>query len=461
MTWAPSAWRDLPIRQMPVYPDPKALTAVEAEIASSPPLIFAGEARALKAELARVAQGEAFLLQGGDCAESFADFHANAVRDSLKVLLQMAVVLSYAAGAPVVKLARMAGQFAKPRSSDTETIGAVTLPSFRGDIVNGSAFDAAARVHDPARMRQAYHQSALTLNLLRAFAQGGFADLHRVQQWNQDFVAASPQGERYAALSRQIAESLAFMTACGVDPARLPQARATDIYTSHDALLLPYEEALTRQDSLTGDWYACSAHLLWIGERTRQPDHAHVGFLAGVANPLALKCGPAIGADDLLRLLDILNPGNEAGRMTLITRMGADLLDERMPALVRAVAREGRQVGWVCDPMHGNTVSAASGRKTRPFDRILREVRTFFAIHAAEGSHPGGVHLEMTGQDVTECTGGAQAIGEAGLEARYETLCDPRLNGSQSLELAFMVAELLRQRRRLASIPSAARMAAE
>ena len=456
MNWTPDAWRALPVKQAPVYPDAKALAAMEAELAAAPPLIFAGEARALKAGLARVAQGQAFLLQGGDCAESFADFHANTIRDTLKVMLQMAVVLSYAAGAPVVKLARMAGQFAKPRSSDTETIGDTTLPSYRGDIVNDFAFTTAARVPDPARMRQAYHQSAITLNLLRAFAQGGFADLHRVQQWNQDFVAASPQGERYSALSRQIAESLAFMAACGIDPQRLPQARATDIYTSHDALLLPYEQALTRRDSLTGDWYACSSHLLWIGERTRQPDHAHVAFLAGVANPLALKCGPTITPDDLLRLLDILNPANEAGRMTLITRMGADTLDARMPALIRAVQREGSVVGWVSDPMHGNTITTAGGRKTRPFDRILAEIQTFFAIHAMEGTHPGGVHLEMTGKDVTECTGGAQAIGDQGLEERYETLCDPRLNGSQALELAFMVAGLLRDRRRAVLTPLAA-----
>jgi 3-deoxy-7-phosphoheptulonate synthase len=352
-----------------------------------------------------------------------------------------------------VKGARMAGQFAKPRSSDTETIGDVALPSYRGDIVNDFAFTPEARTPDPARMRRAYHQSAITLNLLRAFAQGGFADLHRVQQWNQEFVVASPQGERFSALSHRIAESLAFMTACGMSG---PHTRATDIFTSHDALLLPYEEALTRRDSLTGDWYGCSAHLLWIGERTRQADHAHVEFLSGVANPLALKCGPTITPEELLRLLDILNPGNEPGRMTLITRMGADLLDARMGELVRAVRREGRVAGWVCDPMHGNTVTSSSGRKTRPFERILSEVRKFFAIHAAEGSHPGGVHLEMTGQDVTECTGGGQAIGENGLEERYETLCDPRLNGAQALEMAFMVADLLRQRRRGPALPLAA-----
>jgi 3-deoxy-7-phosphoheptulonate synthase len=420
---------------------------VEAELRTSPPLIFAGEARALKTALGRVAAGEAFLLQGGDCAESFGEFHANAIRDTVKVLLQMAVVLSFAAGAPVVKLARMAGQFAKPRSSDTETIEGVTLPSYRGDIINDAAFTAEARVPDPARMQRAYSQSAITLNLLRAFAQGGFADLHRVQQWNQAFVAASPLGARYSALSRRIAESLAFMTACGMDPARLPQARGTEIYTSHDALLLPYEEALARQDSLTGDWYACSAHLLWLGDRTRQPDHAHVEFARGVGNPLAMKCGPSLAADELLRLLDILNPGNEPGRMTLICRMGAAQINDRLPPLIRAVQREGRVVGWCCDPMHGNTVPTAGGRKTRSFDRILAELRAFFAIHASEGTYPGGVHLEMTGKDVTECTGGIGGVDEAALETRYQTLCDPRLNGTQALELAFLAADLIRQRR--------------
>jgi 3-deoxy-7-phosphoheptulonate synthase len=443
----------MPIRQAPAYPDPVALTTAECQLRSLPPLIFAGEARALKAQLARVATGQAFLLQGGDCAESFGEFHANAVRDTVKVLLQMAVVLSFAAGAPVVKLARMAGQFAKPRSSDVETIDGVTLPSYRGDIINDAAFTEAARTPQPARMERAYSQSAITLNLLRAFAQGGLADLRLVQQWNQDFVAASQQGARYATLSRRITESLAFMAACGLDPSKLPQARSTDIYTSHDALLLPYEETLTRRDSLTGDWYACSAHLLWIGDRTRQPDYAHVEFLRGVANPLALKCGPTLDADELLRLLDILNPDNEPGRMTLISRMGANAVGDRLPPLIRAVQREGRVVGWCCDPMHGNTVTASAGRKTRPFDRILAEVSEFFAIHADEGSYPGGLHLEMTGKDVTECTGGAAGLDEADLAARYQTLCDPRLNGTQALELAFLVADLIRQRR---AIPLAA-----
>jgi len=443
MNWTPQTWRGKPIRQAPPYPDSTALAAAEAELGAMPPLIFAGEARALHAELARAAAGEAFLLLGGDCAESFAEFHANAVRDTLKVLLQMAVVLSYAAGAPVVKVGRMAGQFAKPRSSPTECIGGTTLPSYFGDAINGSDFTAASRTPDPTRMLRGYSQAAVTLNLLRAFTQGGFADLHRVQQWNQDFVAASPQGERYAALAARIQESLGFMSACGIDPARTPQLRTTAVYTAHDALLLPYEEALTRQDSLTGDWYACSAHLLWLGDRTRQPDHAHAAFAAGVANPLGMKCGPGVTPDELLRVLDVLNPDNSSGRVTLITRMGAEALGVQLPALIRAVQREGRSVVWCCDPMHGNTVTLANGRKTRLFDRILEEVRVYFAVHQAEGTWPGGLHVEMTGKDVTECLGGGQRIEEDDLERCYQTQCDPRLNGTQALELAFLVADLL------------------
>jgi 3-deoxy-7-phosphoheptulonate synthase len=452
MTWTPQTWRDLPIRQMPAYPDPAALERAEADLRAMPPLIFAGEARALKAAMAKVAHGEAFLLQGGDCAESFGEFHANNVRDSVKVLLQMAVVLSYGGAMPVVKLARMAGQFAKPRSSDTETRGDVVLPSYRGDIINGDDFTPEARIPDPSRMTRAYSQSAITMNLLRAFAQGGFADLRLVQKWNQDFVAASAQGEQYTAMSHRIEESVAFMAACGIDS---PAMRTVDLYTSHEALLLPYEEALTRQDSLTGDWYGCSAHLLWIGDRTRQHDHGHVEFLRGVKNPIAMKCGPSLQPDDLLRLLDILNPQNEAGRMTLICRMGEATLGQNLPSLIRAVQREGRVVGWVSDPMHGNTISTPSGRKTRPFSRILAEIKAFFAIHAAEGTHAGGIHVEMTGKDVTECTGGAEGLDDAGLEARYHTLCDPRLNGSQSLELAFLVADMMR-RSRQGGLPMAA-----
>ena len=442
--WTPNDWRTCPIAQAPSYPGEAALEAVEAELRGSPPLIFAGEARELKAQLARVADGEAFLLQGGDCAESFAEFHANALRDTVKVLLQMAVVLSYAGGVPVVKVARMAGQFAKPRSQPTETIDGVTLPSYRGDIVNDIAFDAAARAPDPMRMLRAYHQSAITLNLLRAFTQGGFADLARVQQWNQAFVRVSPLGERYIDLSHRIQESLAFMTACGITS---PKLHAADVYTSHDAMLLNYEEPLARQDSLTGDWYACSAHLPWIGERTRQVDGAHVAFMRGVANPLGLKCGPGMTPDELLRLIDVLNPRNDAGRLTVITRMGADRIGAGLPSLLRAVRREGRRVVWSCDPMHGNTQSTASGRKTRPFEHIMAELRNCFAVHRSEGSRLGGIHIEMTGKDVTECTGGAQQIDEAALEDRYHTHCDPRLNGSQALELAFLVAEELKVQR--------------
>jgi 3-deoxy-7-phosphoheptulonate synthase len=456
MSWSPQSWRSFPIRQAPAYPDAGAVVAAEAELRVLPPLIFAGEARALRADLARVAAGEAFLLLGGDCAETFAEFHANAVRDTLKVLLQMAVVLSYAAAAPVVKVARLAGQFAKPRSALTETQDGVTLPSYFGDIVNDLTFTEAARKPDPTRMLRAYGQAAITLNLLRAFTQGGFADLRRVQQWNQAFIAASPQGERYAELAQRIEESLAFMAACGVDPVRTPQLCAAAVHTAHDALLLPYEEALARQDSLTGDWYACSAHLLWIGDRTRQVDHAHVEFLRGLANPLGMKCGPTLQPDDLLRLLDALNPANDAGRITLITRMGAETLGTNLPALIRAVQREGRNVVWCCDPMHGNTMTLANGRKTRLFDRILAEVRTFFAIHMVEGTRPGGIHLEMTGKDVTECLGGAQGIAEADLERCYQTQCDPRLNGTQALELAFLVAQLLREKRGVRGLPMAA-----
>lgn len=453
--WTPQDWRACPIAQAPDYPDPAALEAVEADLRTSPPLIFAGEVRALKTQLARAAAGDAFLLQAGDCAESFAEFHANALRDTVKVLLQMAAVLSYGAGVPVVKVARMAGQFAKPRSQPTETIDGVTLPSYRGDIVNHIAFDADARTPDPGRMLRAYNQSAITLNLLRAFTQGGFADLARVQQWNQAFVAASPQGRRYSEMCSRIQESLAFMAACGFTAA--PQLRSTEFYTSHDAMLLNYEEPLARQDSLTGDWYACSAHLPWIGERTRQADGAHVVFLRGVANPLGLKCGPTMTPDELLRLIDVLNPNNNPGRLTLITRMGAERLDAGLPPLIRAVQREGRRVVWSCDPMHGNTVTTESGRKTRPFERIIAELRACFAIHQAEGSHLGGIHIEMTGKDVTECTGGAQQIDDTTLEDRYHTHCDPRLNGSQALELAFLLAEELRQRRKpLTAVPMAA-----
>ncbi len=445
--WQPADWRKRKVRQMPVYDDARALEAVEAEISSYPPLVFAGEARQLKEHLGRVAEGKAFLLQGGDCAESFAEFRANNIRDTFRVLLQMAVVLTYGAACPVVKVGRMAGQFAKPRSAPTEIQDSVELPSYRGDIINGIEFDETARVPDPDRMLRGYNQSAATLNLLRAFAQGGYADLHKVHQWNLQFLAGSPQGKRYEAMAARIDEALAFMQACGITPEEVPQLRETNFYTSHEALLLNYEQALTRVDSLTGQWYDCSAHLLWIGDRTRQLDGAHVEFLRGVGNPLGMKCGPSLDPDDLLRLIDVLNPNNEPGRLTLIARMSADDVEAKLPPLVRAVKRAGKMVVWSCDPMHGNTIKSSTGYKTRPFDRILAEVRGFFAVHRAEGTHAGGLHFEMTGQDVTECIGGAQAISEAALGDRYHTHCDPRLNASQALELAFLIAEQLKAER--------------
>jgi len=445
--WTRESWRAKPIQQVPDYPDDEALGAVEARLARLPPLVFAGEARDLTAQLGRVSQGRAFLLQGGDCAESFAEFHADTIRDTFKVILQMAVVLVYGAGCPVVKVGRMAGQFAKPRSQATETKDGVELPSYRGDIVNGIEFDEAARRPDPERMVSAYNQAAATLNLLRAFALGGFADLHRVHRWTQDFVSDSPAAARYQELADRITEALAFMEACGLTAESAPQMRETSFFTSHEALLLPYEQALTRKDSLTGEWYDCSAHLLWIGDRTRQPDGAHVEFLRGIRNPIGLKCGPSLEADTLLRLIDILNPANTPGRLTLIARMGADKVETMLAPLVRAVAREGRAVVWACDPMHGNTIKSSNGYKTRVFDQVLAEVRRFFAVHQAEGTHPGGVHFEMTGQDVTECIGGAHAITESDLADRYHTHCDPRLNATQALELAFLVAEQLKRNR--------------
>jgi 3-deoxy-7-phosphoheptulonate synthase len=445
--WSPDGWRGKALRQVPDYPDAAALASVEGKLRAFPPLVFAGEARALKSALAKVAEGKAVLLQGGDCAESFAEFSANNIRDSFKVLLQMTVVLMYAAGLPVVKVGRMAGQFAKPRSADTETIGGVTLPSYRGDIINGIEFTQAARTADPQRMMQCYSQSAATLNLLRAFAHGGYADLHRVHGWVMGFVDSSPAGARFRHLADRISEALTFMEACGITSDSVPQIREAEFYTSHEALLLPYEEALTRIDSTTGDWYDCSAHMLWVGDRTRQLDGAHVDFLRGVKNPIGLKCGPSMDTDELIRLIDALNPDNEPGRLTLITRMGADKVEARLPAFVRRVRREGRNVVWSCDPMHANTIKSASGYKTRPFDHILAEVRGFMAVHQAEGSHAGGVHFEMTGQNVTECTGGAEAITDQALGDRYHTHCDPRLNATQSIELAFLIAEGLKSYR--------------
>jgi 3-deoxy-7-phosphoheptulonate synthase len=428
---------------LPAYDDAAALAAAEATLGNFPPLVFAGEARALKASLAEAAAGREFLLQGGDCAESFAEFHPNNIRDTFRVLLQMAVVLTFASKLPVVKVGRMAGQFAKPRSSPTETVGDVTLPSYLGDNVNGIDFNADARRNDPQRMIRAYSQAAATLNLLRAFAGGGYANLRQVHQWTLDFMGRSPWADRFKDIADRIGEALDFMEACGVAPETVPQLKTTDFYTSHEALLLPYEQALTRQDSLTGEWYDTSAHFLWIGDRTRFPGSAHVEFLRGVGNPIGMKCGPSLEPDVLLSLLDTLNPAREPGRITLISRFGHDKVEAGLPRLVRAVKREGHPVVWSCDPMHGNVIKSDSGYKTRPFDRILSEVKGFFAVHRAEGTHAGGIHVEMTGQDVTECTGGAVAITDEGLADRYHTHCDPRLNAAQSLELAFLLAEML------------------
>lgn len=441
--WTPEGWKAHEARHLPSYNDAEKLSAVEATLAKFPPLVFAGEARELKSDLAEVAAGRGFLLQGGDCAESFAEFHPDNIRDTFRVLLQMAVVLTFASKQPVVKVGRMAGQFAKPRSAPTETIGGEELPSYLGDIINGIEFDPATRENDPERMIRAFTQSAATLNLIRAFASGGYANLRQVHQWTMDHIGRSPWGQRFSEMADRISEALDFMAACGVDPKTVPQLQGTNFYTSHEALLLPYEQALTRRDSLTGDWYDCSAHMLWIGDRTRFEGSAHVEFLRGVGNPIGMKCGPTLEPDALLRMLDTLNPSREPGRMTLITRFGHDKVEDGLPRLVRAVQREGHPVVWSCDPMHGNVIKTDGGFKTRPFERILSEVRGFFAVHRAEGTHAGGIHIEMTGQDVTECTGGAIAITDEALADRYHTHCDPRLNGAQSIELAFMMADML------------------
>ncbi len=445
--WSPSSWRTKPILQVPDYPSAAALADTEAKLATFPPLVFAGEARLLKASLADVAAGRGFLLQGGDCAESFAEHRADNIRDFFRVFLQMAIVLTYAGGMPVVKVGRVAGQFAKPRSSPMEKKNDVELPSYRGDIINGSEFTTEARIPDPVRQIEAYRQSAATLNLIRAFATGGYADLERVHQWNMGFVQDSPRGQDYQELADRIAETMTFMRACGITSTNTPQLRATSFYTSHEALLLGYEEALTRLDSTSGEPYATSGHMIWIGDRTRQPDHAHVEYCRGIKNPIGLKCGPTLEPEGLLRLIDILNPKNEPGRLTLICRFGHDKVEKHLPRLIRAVEKAGHNVVWSCDPMHGNTISAVNGYKTRPFDRILTETEAFFAVHRAEGTHAGGIHVEMTGQNVTECTGGAMAITEHSLSDRYHTHCDPRLNADQALELAFLVADRLKQER--------------
>jgi 3-deoxy-7-phosphoheptulonate synthase len=448
-TWSPDSWRSKPIVQVPTYPDMDVLKDVEAKLESFPPLVFAGESRALKEKLADVAAGRGFLFQGGDCAESFKEHRADNIRDYFRVFLQSALVMTFAGGLPVVKVGRIAGQFAKPRSSDIEKQGDVALPSYRGDIINGAEFTPEARIPDPQRQLQAYRQSAATLNFLRAFLQGDYASLRNVHRWALDFLKDKPIEASYEKLANEITRTLEIMEALGVNEDNTRALKTTDFYTSHEALLLGYEQALTRRDYAmgTGDWYATSAHMLWIGDRTRQPDHAHLEFCRGIKNPIGLKCGPSLEADGLLRLIDILNPQNEAGRLTLICRFGADKVEKHLPNLIRAVKKAGRTVVWSCDPMHGNTISASNGYKTRPFAKIREEVESFFDVHRAEGTHAGGVHLEMTGQNVTECTGGAAKIVDADLSKSYETLCDPRLNAEQSLEIAFMVAGLLKRER--------------
>ncbi|CCQ10570.1 2-keto-3-deoxy-D-arabino-heptulosonate-7-phosphate synthase II [Pseudoalteromonas luteoviolacea B = ATCC 29581] len=445
--WSPNSWREHPIVQQPEYPSQDELNKVEKELNAAPPLVFAEETRSLYKSLADVCEGKAFLLQGGDCAESFSDFNATNIRDTFKTLLQMAVVLTYGGKCPVVKIGRMAGQYAKPRSSDYETIDGLTLPSYRGDIINSFEFTEQARVPDPQRLMKAYHHSAATLNLLRAFAQGGLADLHQVHRWNMSFVAANPLKDKFQKVAERIQEALEFMEVCGIDSNNAPNLRETSLYTSHEALLLGYEQALTRRDHLSGDWYDCSAHFVWIGERTRQLDHAHIEFFRGIKNPIGVKVGPGMQPDELIQLVDALNPDNIPGRLTLITRMGADVLPEKLPSLVQKIQQEGRKVVWTSDPMHGNTEKATTGFKTRNFDNILKEISQFFAVHKAEGSYPGGVHLEMTGQHVTECTGGAYGLSDEDLAQRYRTQCDPRLNADQVLELGFLVADLLKDAR--------------
>lgn len=442
--WAPDTWRDKPAKQLPAYPDEAKLQAAENIIAGMPPLVFAGEARRLQTQLADVAHGKAFVLQGGDCAESFAEFGANKIRDTFRVLLQMAIVMTFGGSVPVVKMGRVAGQFAKPRSDDNETKNGQTLPSYRGDIINAMDFTAESRIPDPDRMVRAYNQSAATLNLLRAFAQGGYADLQKVHSWNLDFVADSPLTERYETMANEIGRALDFMRACGVTGENVPSMRETDFYTAHEALLLPYEQAMTRVDSTTGDWYDTSAHFLWIGARTNQSDGAQVEFVRGIKNPIGLKCPPSLDGDTLIRLIDTINPDNTPGRLSLIARMGAGQVEGKLSPLVRRVKEEGRTVSWICDPMHGNTQVSSTGYKTREFGKILSEVHDFFAVHKTEGTYAGGVHFEMTGQNVTECIGGADDVTDEDLSSRYHTACDPRLNANQALELAFLVADELK-----------------
>ncbi len=445
-TWKPNSWRDFPIKQQPNYEDLKKLKKIEKELSTYPPLIFAEEARKLKSKLADVAHGDAFLLQGGDCAESFNAFNADNIKSLFKVMMQMAIVMTFSGGKPVVKVGRIAGQFAKPRSSDFEIVDGVEYPSYRGDIVNDIAADIKARTPNPKKLLKAYNQSAATLNLLRAFARGGMADLHKVHSWNLNYMKNNTLGEKYEELATKISETLKFMESCGINSANTPQLAQTTLFTSHEALLLNYEEALTRRDSLTGDWYDCSAHMLWIGDRTRSLDEAHIEFFRGIKNPIGCKVGPSMKEDELIKLIDALNPENEAGRLNLIVRMGADKINEHFPKLLKKVESEGKKVVWSSDPMHGNVEKTSTGYKTRDFANILTEVKQFFQIHKAQGSVAGGIHLEMTGQDVTECTGSSSsAITVDGLSNRYHTQCDPRLNADQSLELAFMIADTLKE----------------
>ena len=445
--WKPSSWKEKPAKHLPTYKDVKSLEKVTQQLAQYPPLVFAGEARNLEKQLGEVSNGKAFLLQGGDCAESFSDFHPNNIRDSFKVMLQMAVVLTFGASCPVVKVGRMAGQFAKPRSQDTEIIKDVELESYKGDIINSIDFDEQSRKPDPNRLLQAYNQSASTLNLLRAFAQGGFANLKRIHQWNLSFIDDSPETKKFEEIAKRIDECLMFMDACGINEKSVREFKETSFYTSHEALLLPYEQALIRIDSTTGKWYDVSAHMLWIGDRTRQPDGAHVEFMRGISNPIGIKIGPSIPTDELLKLLEILNPNNNPGRITLISRMGSKHVANILPSIIKSVQSEGKKVVWTCDPMHGNIEKANNGYKTRSLKNIISEIQQFFQIHRSEGTYPGGVHLEMTGQNVTECIGGVQDITENDLSSRYRTFCDPRLNASQSLELAFLLSDFLKDER--------------
>ncbi|EAH6904087.1 3-deoxy-7-phosphoheptulonate synthase class II [Campylobacter jejuni] len=445
--WAKNSWKNYPIKQQPIYPDQEEMNRVLARLEKLPPLVFAGEVRNLQKSLARVCKKEAFLLQGGDCAESFENFGAVNIRDMFKILLQMAIVLTFAGGCPVIKIGRIAGQFAKPRSSDFEELDGISLPSYRGDIINGFEFSEQARIPDPHRMLEAYYQSAITLNLLRGFAKGGLTDLHEVHRWNLGFLKKSELHKQYTDISEKISQALAFMEACGINTSNTPSLREVSVYTSHEALLLPYEEALTRVDSLSGEIYDCSAHMLWIGERTRALDEAHVHFLSGVKNPLGVKIGPSASADDIIALANVLNPNNEEGRLNIIIRMGADKIINNLPKIFSKLKSEGLNLVYSIDPMHGNTVKAGNF-KTREFDKIMQEVRSFFEIAISEGVYPGGVHLEMTGKDVTECTGGASNVTAQSLEDRYETQCDPRLNADQALELAFLIADLVKKTRK-------------